>query len=44
VPDIVARGFVAPRLRGALDALTDPLAERIERLVSDADKLPTDRL
>src|SRR3989441_138453 len=44
VPNIVAGGFVAPRLKGVLDALTNTLAERIERLVSDADKLPTDRL
>src|SRR5215467_13242057 len=44
MPDIVTRGFVAPRLRRTLDALPDTLAERLERLVSDADRLPTDHL
>ena len=31
-------------IRGVLDALPNTLPERIERLVRDADKLPTDRL
>src|SRR5262249_13694481 len=44
VPNIIAGGFIAPRLRDALDALPNTLTERIERPVSDADKLPTDRL
>src|SRR5262249_44145651 len=43
VPNVVASGFIAPRLRGALDALPDRLRERIGRLVGDADNPPTDR-
>src|SRR5262249_51094473 len=44
VRNFVGGGFVAPGLRGALDALTNTLAKRLERMVGDADNLPTDRL
>src|SRR5215831_4371981 len=44
VPNIVTGGFVAPWLKGVLDALPNTLAECGERLVGDADKLPTNRL
>src|SRR5262249_3047633 len=44
VPNVVTGSFVAPRLERVLDALTNALPECIQRLVSDTDKLPTNRL